>query len=151
MKPIRFLTGKIMSHISALGTGTFLILLILIALLWGRSALFWQLFIGIIIVYAIISPIKWFFHRERPDKQRHHNWMERYDASTFPSAHANRSALIFIVFSVFFGRWSMAILFLAISLVVSYSRVYLGRHYWKDVVVGYILGLVEGVLVVIFV
>ena len=148
MKPMRFLSRKLMTHISALGTGTFMVILILIALLWGRSALFWQLLIGIILVYAISSPIKWFFHRQRPDRQSHHNWMERYDSSTFPSVHANRSALMFVVLSVFFGMLSMAILFLAISLVVSYSRVYLERHYWRDVIVGYFIGIAEGVLVV---
>ena len=150
MKKIKFVFNKMMWHISALGTSIFLILLVIASFLAGQEALSLKLLAGLVFVLVTVFPLKWAFHKERPDKQGHRNWIERLDASTFPSAHSARSAAAFVILSAFFSKLSLSIFILAISLLISYSRVYLERHYWKDIVVGYLMGLAEGVLIVIF-
>lgn len=62
----------------------------------------------------------------------------------FVSSHAaNTFAVSFFVFKLFIHQKSWVFIFLW-ALIVSYSRVYLGRHYPADVVAGGMLGVLIG-------
>jgi len=68
--------------------------------------------------------------------------IESYDASySFFSAHsANSFALaVFAAFSV--RRWSFSVMALLWAATVAYSRIYVGKHYPLDVVVGILFGI----------
>jgi len=139
-----------MWYISNFGTSLFIIILAITAFLAGKSSLSLQLLAGLIICFMVIFPIKMLFYKDRPERRMHKNWIEKFDAAAFPSAHSNRAALLFIILSFFFAKIQLAVFFLVMSLLIGYSRIYVKRHYWADVVVGYFIGIVEGFLIVIF-
>jgi undecaprenyl-diphosphatase len=81
---------------------------------------------------AAVELIKRVTDRTRPDGEH------RPSNASFPSSHA---ANIFALAVVLGRRWRRALpLFLLVAVAVSYSRVYLDRHYASDVLVGAALG-----------
>ena len=44
-----------------------------------------QLFFGLISAYAITTFFRITYFKNRPEKQKYKNWLERIDASSFPS------------------------------------------------------------------
>ena len=74
----------------------------------------------------------------------------------FPSGHAMMSCLIFSVFAYFICKIiknrplkvCLIVLFVAIILLIGFSRIYLGVHYVTDVIAGWLLA---GALLLIFV
>jgi undecaprenyl-diphosphatase len=59
----------------------------------------------------------------------------------FPSSHAANFFAAATLFSIFFPRYK--IIYLVIALLVAYSRIYVGVHYPSDVIVGSFVGIVE--------
>jgi len=62
-----------------------------------------------------------------------------------PSAHAANSFGLAIYLSRFYRRLGLALV--VVSLVIGFSRVYLGRHYPGDVLAGYLWGAASGLAV----
>ncbi|MBW2617607.1 MAG: phosphatase PAP2 family protein, partial [Deltaproteobacteria bacterium] len=62
-----------------------------------------------------------------------------------PSAHAANSFGLAIYLARFYRRLGLALV--VIALVIGFSRVYLGRHYPGDVLVGYLWGAASGLAV----
>jgi len=60
------------------------------------------------------------------------------NSKSFPSGHATNSMAAAILFGLTFRRWLWAFLFL--SILVSYSRIYIGVHYPFDMLGGWLLG-----------
>lgn len=56
----------------------------------------------------------------------------------FPSSHATNSMAAAIFFGLLYRRWLWPLI--AVSILVSYSRVYLGLHYPFDTVSGWVIG-----------
>lgn len=57
---------------------------------------------------------------------------------SFPSGHATSSMAAAILFGRLYRRWLWPAL--GLSLLISYSRVYIGVHYPADIVAGWLLG-----------
>ena len=73
--------------------------------------------------------------------------MEKLDASSFPSIHAARATFLFIILSKFLFVGDIYGAFLGFMLfLVFYSRVYLKKHYWIDVIVGGVVGWLVGII-----
>lgn len=66
---------------------------------------------------------------------------------SWPSAHAGSSAAAALALSVMFPPWSAA--FLALALLVAYSRIYVGVHYPLDVLAGVVVGLLAAAIVLL--
>ncbi len=73
-------------------------------------------------------------------------WYEKLDASSFPSVHALRVSILFFSFyGAYPSKGSFAVALLAIA-AVSYSRIFLKKHYFVDVAAGAALGILSGLL-----
>jgi undecaprenyl-diphosphatase len=65
---------------------------------------------------------------------------------SFPSGHAVNNMAVATVLIAFFG-WRGA-LYLPFALLIGYARVYTGAHWPSDVVVGFLVGWIGGILAV---
>ena len=75
----------------------------------------------------------------------------KIDASSFPSVHSMRAIFMAIIISKFFANPIMIIFLLLWALIVSYSRVYIKKHYWIDIIVGLIIGILLAFLLLRFI
>jgi undecaprenyl-diphosphatase len=82
----------------------------------------------------VVEGLKRAVGRTRPDGER------KRSNSSFPSSHA---ANAFALAWVLGARWRRGIpVFLALALLVAFSRIYLNRHFLSDVVAGALIGVI---------
>lgn len=122
--------------------------LLLIGLLGPHS---WRpqvllLFLGIFFTAVTVLALKFLVRRPRPEG----TWGMVYrnsDPHSFPSGHAARMIMLTVIM-LLTGYWLIGLIMFAWALLVVISRVALGVHYFSDVVVGGLIGVVMGFLAV---
>ena len=107
----------------------------------GNLGMFYRLLIGIFLIYLIVITIKIFYFKNRPRKYKYSNFIEKIDASSFPSVHSARSAFLAAALMNYFGNFAVSITLTILVAVVAYSRIYLKTHDVRDVAAGIALGL----------
>jgi membrane-associated phospholipid phosphatase len=68
-------------------------------------------------------------------------------SASFPSGHATTAFAAAVALSLLVPRTGW--LAIPLAAVIAYSRVYLGVHYWSDVIAGALIGSAVAVLVVV--
>ncbi len=116
---------------------------ILLILLFLSSPLLVPLIAGSILTAGIIVVIRIFYFKNRPKKETYSNFIERIDASSFPSLHSARIVFLAILFSAHFTNQYLTILCTVVAALVSYSRIYLKKHDWVDVAGGVVVGVIS--------
>ena len=104
------------------------------------------LFLGIFFTAVTVLTIKFLVKRPRPEGE----WGQVYrssDPHSFPSGHAAR-AIMLTVIMLLTGYWWIGLIMLVWALLVVISRVGLGVHYFSDIVVGGLIGVVMGMVAV---
>jgi len=129
--------------VTTFGGALFYVLLVIAAGLFRADALFWRLVWGFLITMVVVVGIRMVYFKDRPAKQKYHNFLERLDASSFPSWHMARAIFLALLFGVE-QPWLIQGFFLLVALGVGYSRIYLRKHDYWDVLAGLILGVVAG-------
>lgn len=118
-----------------------LICLLLVLFPQTRVTIALNVGINVMITTGLTYIIKRIFKRERPKGDR---LVEEVDHS-FPSGHSSTAAALYmgIVLNSFLylnASWWWIIPGLLISFLIGFSRVYLGIHYFTDVLGGWFLG-----------
>lgn len=110
------------------------------------TAILWAFALAILAVFVL--GIKFILRRPRPEGE----WGSIYrvtDPHSFPSGHAARAMTIaFLALQFSDPIWFIGLLVWAI--LVGYSRVALRLHYFSDVLVGWLVGAVSGILALRF-
>jgi undecaprenyl-diphosphatase len=104
------------------------------------------LFLGIFFTAVTVLALKFLIKRPRPEGE----WGKVYrssDPHSFPSGHAARMFMLTVIM-LLTGYWFIGLIMLVWALLVVISRVGLGVHYFSDVVVGGLIGVVMGFLAV---
>jgi undecaprenyl-diphosphatase len=72
----------------------------------------------------------------------------RQNLQSFPSGHTSFTAGFFGV--LFFANWRLGLLCLPIPLFIGFTRIFLGAHFFSDVICGLILGALAAFIVATF-
>jgi undecaprenyl-diphosphatase len=120
-----------------------------LGLLWWLGDTFWRpwaltVLLSIIILAVVVLGIKFTIRRRRPEGE----WGGLYrktDPHSFPSGHAARAVLI-AVLALGLGPWWLALIICIWAPLVALARVAMGVHYLSDIVGGFGLGTVAGII-----
>ncbi len=145
----------VMNGITQLGSPIVVVPLYLIAvvlLVWNRRRRE-ALFLTVLIVGSLVlnQSMKLIFQRPRPQL----DWARVIPEYSFPSGHAMNSLVFYVglalvAWAVWGRRTGLIAVALAVvvSLLVGISRIYLGYHYFTDVVGGFFAGAAWLIIVV---
>ncbi len=143
-------TGKAIATVAAhLGDGPLWLVLWAAGMIVFGPPIRWQILgwvIASILAAVVTYAIKFTLKRPRP-QEIDGFYSKGYDRHAFPSGHATRMGTLPI-----FGAWifpQFALLFWFISLICIWARVALGIHYLGDVIVGWIIGALASILVIL--
>ena len=115
-------------------------LILLAVLSLQKFELFYRLFLGFVITYGIILFIRAIYFRIRPNKRTYRIFIEKLDASSFPSIHAARVTFLAGYLSFHFNQLYLTIFLIFVALLTIYSRFYLKKHDWIDLIAGIVVG-----------
>lgn len=118
-----------------------LILLFVPFVVMGFHTSYYKLLIALLINEVLGSLIKIIFPKKRPNGQTYSNLIEKIDAGSFPSLHSSRITLVYLSLFTFSDELALKIAFLSVIPIVMLSRVQLKKHYWTDIIGGFIIGL----------
>ncbi len=152
----RTVKTKILQRLTDLADTKFFVLFSVLIIIIGRNKKALVIVSLLIIDALIIEVLKRIFRRERPNIKR----LVEETGYSFPSGHMTSATCFygFIIFLVVISGmvlvWKV-VLSLALSLfilVIGYSRIYLGVHYFSDVVGGLLVGsaYLTGFIYVVF-
>jgi membrane-associated phospholipid phosphatase len=119
-------------------------------LLWWLAGPFWKhwaivILAGISVLAALVIALKFIIRRRRPEG----DWGGIYrntDPHSFPSGHAARAFLIAVVAAGLGPGWVALALWVWAPLV-ALARVAMGVHYVSDILAGFGVGVLMGVVV----
>jgi undecaprenyl-diphosphatase len=118
------------------------------ALLWGDAAwrsFGWRVLVGTLIAGAVTIGLKWIFRRQRPPGEGR-GFYTRFDRHAFPSGHAARSACIVVLLAPLLPRpWGFVLPPFWAGLV-GLARVALQVHFASDIIGGWAVGLLIGLV-----
>jgi membrane-associated phospholipid phosphatase len=105
---------------------------------------FCVLLIGFFVNEIVCSSIKFFWHKPRPDGQQFDNGFEKIDAGSFPSIHSSRISFVYLSLGYIQyqnGNEFLLPVFLTVIAVVGYSRYFLKKHFFVDIMAGFCFGI----------
>ena len=125
-----------------------------LGILWWFGDDYWKriavvMLIGIVATALIVMAIKFTVRRSRPQGE----WGRIYrstDPHSFPSGHAVRSMMLAVV-ALGLGPLWLGLSMLVWAPLVGLARTIMGVHYPSDILAGKVLGVLFGVLVLVFV
>lgn len=140
---------KIIEDAGALGALPFYLFISIFVLIQNELKLFIWLLLGLVFSYFFIVLIRIFYHKDRPVREPYKNLLEKIDASSFPSLHSWRIAMISCLLIYYYMSLYLGIFLFIASIIVMFSRYYLKKHYITDIFFGGLFGIIESVLIIL--
>lgn len=122
--------------------GTAFYIFLIVFLLPFNQTLAIKLIFGFLFSFAVVLLIRTFYFKNRPSKETHQNYIEKIEASSFPSWHTARAVFLALIFIFFFQNPTITILLIILAFLTAYSRIHIRKHDWVDVLGGAILGVI---------
>lgn len=139
----------LLHDLSALGGFYFSALLIVVFLALGNTLVAGQIFWAIVLSFAAAGLIRAVYFKPRPKREEHRNWLEKLDASAFPSVHSMRAVLLYTILVVYYKDLLLSLILAVVALAVCASRVLIRKHDVVDVVGGVLIGVVEALIILV--
>lgn len=118
------------------------------AIIWGNTtwqSLGWRVLVGTLVAGTVITLLKWLFHRQRPPGEGR-GFYTQFDRHAFPSGHAGRSACMIMLLTPFIpSTWGRALFSMWVGLV-GLARIALQVHFVSDIIGGWTVGLLVGLI-----
>lgn len=109
-----------------------------------RSA---SLLLAVLLTAGLVALLKFTIRRKRPEG----DWGKMYritDPHSFPSGHAARAMMIGVLVAGLAPTWP-GVTMVIWGLLVGLARVAMGVHYLSDVLAGWLVGAIMGVMVLV--
>lgn len=134
------------TSLTLLGTPLFYVLVIILISRFNFNLAI-LILITLLITEVICGAIKLVYPYDRPVPRKRTSLYDKYDASTFPSIHSARIAVLAIMVNLYYSDFILIICSIILVLGVGYSRLYLKHHYLIDVIGGFIFGTIISIIV----
>lgn len=147
---IRFFYDALMRYASFFGSFVFWMFTVTFLLIFNQWLFAAKFTAGTIISMIVEYATKLLYKEKRPDFKdvKPTSLFEKFqEGGSFPSGHSANISLFTTLLYLQYGFVPLTMLFVVMTLLTGLSRMYLKRHYPKDVLGGYILGVVVGYLI----
>ena len=95
----------------------------------------------LIFTEIVCGAIKYIYPKKRPVPMPNKTFVQKYFAGSFPSVHTARiSAFSVILIRFYTDKLFILVILLLLIIFVGYSRIYLKKHYFIDVLGGFLIG-----------
>lgn len=119
-----------------------------VAILWGNTAwraVGWRVLVGSLVAGTTTLVLKWVFRRQRPPGEGR-GFYTQFDRHAFPSGHAGRSACMVVLLAPLLrSPWGFVLLPVWAG-SVGLARVALQVHFASDIIGGWAVGLLAGLV-----
>ncbi len=146
---IKFLYEALMNYISFFGSIVFWVIAIIILIAIKQTPFALKFAAASVIVFSIEHITKLFYKAKRPDYNivKPYSTIQKFqESSAFPSGHSANISLFTVMLHLEYGICLLTSLFVAVTILDGISRIYLKRHYAKDVIAGYAVGILIALL-----
>ncbi len=136
---------RLMEEMGCFGSLPFTVFFLFFIFLIEPIKLLVSCFIALSVGTLIIFIIRFYYHRIRPENKKRgtinfESITHRLDDASFPSMHSMRVSII--AYILYLMNPVLAYAGALISLATFFSRKYIKKHYWSDIIVGGLIGMV---------
>lgn len=142
-----YILNETFTAVTSFGTPVFYLFAILLLII-AKAPFALSLFLSLLFVELLCAAIKIAYRKERPVPQLKKIIFDKIDANSFPSVHSARIALLVTMVILYYKNTLLSVLGIALMLGVGYSRIYLKRHYFIDVLFGFIIGIAVAIIAI---
>jgi len=146
---MHLITKDLVEGLTAFGSTAFYGFVIVFSLIYSMYDLAIQLIIAYALSLVIIVIIKSFYFRDRPKKMKAVTFLDRMNASSFPSLHSMRIIMLAIFCSTYLQNLYVTILSVVLVIITGVTRIVMKRHYVTDVLAGFLFGAVIALVMIL--
>ena len=99
---------------------------------------------AVAVTEILCASIKLAFPTDRPIPRKRKSLYQKYDASSFPSAHTARMAALSTAILLYYPIPLLAAAAISATILVGYSKIRIRHHYIRDVIAGMAIGILAG-------